>query len=177
MAGYYNRPEATSEAIDADGWFHTGDIGEFDSDKYLKITDRKKDIIVTAGGKNIAPQPIENKVKANQYILNAVMVGDKRKFPLILVVPNVDGLEAWAIGQNVLTDPGEFLKHPDVVTKIETEVMGCFGDLASYEIPKKVQIIETDFSIEAGELTPTLKVKRKVVEEKYKDLIDAVYQE
>ena len=177
MAGYHNKPEATREAIDEDGWFHTGDIGELDSDNYLKITDRKKDIIVTAGGKNIAPQPIENKVKANQYVLNAVMVGDKRKFPLILVVPNVDGLEAWAIGQKVLTDPGEFLKHPDVVAKIEAEVMGCFGDLASYEIPKKVQIIETDFSIEAGELTPTLKVKRKVVEEKYKDLIDALYQE
>ena len=93
------------------------------------------------------------------------------------MVPNVDGLEAWAIGQKVLTDPGEFLKHPDVVAKIEAEVMGCFGDLASYEIPKKVQIIEADFSIEAGELTPTLKVKRKVVEEKYKDLIDALYQE
>ena len=177
MAGYHNNPEATREAIDEDGWFHTGDIGELDSDNYLKITDRKKDIIVTAGGKNIAPQPIENKVKANQYVLNAVMVGDKRKFPLILVVPNVDGLEAWAVGQKVLTDPGEFLKHPDVVAKIEAEVMGCFGDLASYEIPKKVQIIETDFSIEAGELTPTLKVKRKVVEEKYKDLIDALYQE
>ena len=177
MAGYFNKPEATHESIDEDGWFHTGDIGELDSDNYLKITDRKKDIIVTAGGKNIAPQPIENKVKANQFVLNAVMVGNKRKFPLILVVPNVDGLEAWAIGQSILTDPGEFLSHPDVVTKVETEVMGCFGELASYEIPKKVQIIETDFSIEAGELTPTLKVKRKVVEEKYKDLIDAMYKE
>jgi long-chain acyl-CoA synthetase len=177
MAGYYNKPEATREAIDEDGWFHTGDIGELDSDNYLKITDRKKDIIVTAGGKNIAPQPIENKVKANKYVLNAVMVGDKRKFPLILVVPNVDGLEAWAIEQSILTDPGEFLRHPDVVTKVETEVMGCFGDLASYETPKKVQIIETDFSIEAGELTPTLKVKRNVVEEKYKDLIEAIYRE
>jgi long-chain acyl-CoA synthetase len=176
MAGYFNKPEATREAIDEDGWFHTGDIGEFDSDNYLKITDRKKDIIVTAGGKNIAPQPIENRVKVNKYILNAVMVGDKRKFPLILVVPNVDGLELWATEQGILTDPGEFLNHPDVVTKIESEVMGCFGDLASYEIPKKVLIIATDFSIEAGELTPTLKVKRKVVEEKYKDLIETMYQ-
>jgi long-chain acyl-CoA synthetase len=177
MAGYFNKPEATREAIDEDGWFHTGDIGEFDSDNYLKITDRKKDIIVTAGGKNIAPQPIENSVKANKYVLNAVMVGDKRKFPLILVVPNVDGLELWATEHSILTNPGEFLQHPDVVAKIETEVMGCFGELASYEVPKKVLIIERDFSIEAGELTPTLKVKRKVVEERYKDQIEAMYQE
>ena len=177
MAGYYNKPEATREAIDEDGWFHTGDIGEFDNDNYLKITDRKKDIIVTAGGKNIAPQPIENKVKANKYVLNAVMVGDKRKFPSILVVPNTDVLELWATEEGILADPGEFLKHPEVVTKIEAEVMGCFGDLASYEIPKKVLIVQKDFSIEAGELTPTLKVKRKVVEEKYKDLVEGIYAE
>jgi len=177
MAGYYNKPEATREAVDEDGWFHTGDIGEFDSDSYLKITDRKKDIIVTAGGKNIAPQPIENTVKANKYVLNAVMIGDKKKFPLILVVPNVDGLELWATEQGILADPGEFLRHSDVVSKIETEVMGCFGELTSYEIPKKVLIVDTDFSIEAGELTPTLKVKRKVVEQKYKDQIEAMYRE
>jgi long-chain acyl-CoA synthetase len=152
-------------------------MGEFDSDGYLKITDRKKDIIVTAGGKNIAPQPIENAVKANKYVLNAVMVGDKRKFPLIIVVPNTDSLELWATEQKILADPGEFLHHPDVVTKIETEVMGCFGDLASYEIPKKVLLLEKDFSIEAGELTPTLKVRRKIVEEKYKDQIEAMYSE
>lgn len=177
MAGYFNNPEATREAIDEDGFFHTGDIGEFDSDSYLKITDRKKDIIVTAGGKNIAPQPIENTVKANKYVLNAVMVGDTRKFPIILVVPNSDGLELWATEEGILANPGEFLNHPEVVTKIEAEVMGCFGELASYEIPKKVLIIENDFSIEAGELTPTLKVKRKVVEEKYKDRIEAMYRD
>jgi long-chain acyl-CoA synthetase len=177
MAGYYNKPEETKEAIDDDGWFHTGDIGEFDCDKYLKITDRKKDIIVTAGGKNIAPQPIENAVKANSYVLNAVMVGDKRKFPLILVVPNLDALELWATKEGILTNPDEFLRHPDIVTKVEAEVMSCFGELASYEIPKKVLIVEKDFSIEGGELTPTLKVKRQVVEENYKHKIDAFYQE
>ena len=127
--------------------------------------------------KNIAPQPIENTVKANKYVLNAVMIGDKKKFPLILVVPNVDGLELWATEQGILADPGEFLRHSDVVSKIETEVMGCFGELTSYEIPKKVLIVDTDFSIEAGELTPTLKVKRKVVEQKYKDQIEAMYRE
>ena len=177
MRGYYNKPDATREAVDPDGWLHTGDIGELDGDGYLKITDRKKDIIVTAGGKNIAPQPIENMVKTNKFVLNAVMIGDKRKFPAILVVPNTDALERWARERRILAEPNELLGQQDVVAKVEREVMGCLRDLASYEMPKKVLIIKKDFTIEDGELTPTLKVKRRVVEQKYGDLIEQLYAE
>jgi long-chain acyl-CoA synthetase len=175
MQGYYERPDATREAIDADGWFHTGDIGELD-DGFLRITDRKKDIIVTAGGKNIAPQPIENKVKANAFVLNAVMVGDRRRFPIMLVVPDQEAVKQWAGKRNLTVDPADLLKMPDVVAKIETEVMGSLRDLASYEMPKKLLLLDHDFTIEGGELTPTLKVKRRIVEEKYKARIDALYE-
>ncbi len=178
MRGYYNKPEATREAIDEDGWFHTGDIGELDSDGYLKITDRKKDLIVTAGGKKVAPQPIENMIKTNQFVLNAVMVGDKRKYPSLLVVPDIDALRKWAEERNLATeDAASFLRAPDVVAKVEREVMGSLRDLASFEMPKKIALIEEDFTIERGELTPTLKVKRRVVEEKYQDKIEALYAE
>jgi long-chain acyl-CoA synthetase len=178
MKGYYNRPDATQEVIDSDGWFHTGDIGELDADGFLRITDRKKDIIVTAGGKNIAPQPIENLVKTNKFVLNAVMIGDRRKFPSMLVVPDMDALRAWASERNLqVGDTEQFLRMPDVVAKVEREVMGNLRDLASYEMPKKILLLEKDFTIEDGELTPTLKVKRRVVAEKYRDRIDALYEE
>jgi long-chain acyl-CoA synthetase len=175
MQGYYERPDATREMIDADGWFHTGDIGELD-DGFLRITDRKKDIIVTAGGKNIAPQPIENKVKANTFVLNAVMVGDRRRFPIMLVVPDQDALKQWAGKRNLAVDPADLLAMPDVVAKIETEVMGTLRDLASYEMPKKLLLLDHDFTIEGGELTPKLSVKRRIVEEKHKARIDALYK-
>jgi len=177
MRGYYNKPEATSEAIDSEGWFHTGDIGELDAQGYIKITDRKKDIIVTAGGKNIAPQPIENKVKTNKFILNAVMVGDKRKFPIMLVVPDEEAVGRWAAERRITIISNRLLTHPDVVAMVEREVMGNLRDLASYEMPKKIVVVEQDFTIEDGELTPTLKVKRKVVEEKHKNLIEQAYRE
>ena len=178
MKGYYNKPEATKEAIDPDGWFHTGDIGEFDDDGYVKITDRKKDLIVTAGGKKVAPQPIENMIKTNQFVLNAVMVGDKRKYPALLVVPDVDALRKWAADRNLAVDDvTAFLAQPDVFSKLEREVMGSLRDLASFEMPKKIGLIEEDFSIERGELTPTMKVKRRVVEERYGDKIEALYAE
>jgi long-chain acyl-CoA synthetase len=178
MKGYYGKPEATAEAIDADGWFHTGDIGLLDADGYLKITDRKKDIIVTAGGKNIAPQPIENKVKTSKFVTNAVMLGDKRKFPLMLVVPNLDNLRAWAKGKgHPFSDDADLIALPQCVDKIEREVKKCLRDLAHFEIPKKVLLVERDFSIESGELTPTLKVKRRVVEKNYAGIIEAAYVE
>ena len=177
MKGYYNKPEATHESIDADGWFHTGDIGEL-RDGFLAITDRKKDIIVTAGGKKIAPQPIENTLKTNKYVSQAVVIGDKRKFPVVLVVPNWEQMEKWAKIKNLLwTDRSQLLTMPIVHAKMEKEVFGKLQGLAKFEMPKKVALLEHDFSIERGELTPTLKVKRRVIDKSYRDVIDRLYQD
>jgi long-chain acyl-CoA synthetase len=176
MQGYYNKPAETREAIDTDGWFHTGDIGELDADGYLKITDRKKDLLKTAGGKYIAPQPIENTVRLNKFVASAVVLGDQRKFPVILIVPNFDQLERWAKERNLTyASPAELIRLADVQAKMEREVMGGLRNLAKFEMPKKVVLIERDFTIESGELTPSLKVKRRQVEKNYKDLIDRVY--
>jgi len=178
MKGYYNKPQATREVIDSEGWFHTGDIGMVDADGFLRITDRKKDIIVTAGGKNIAPQPIENRVKTNKYVLNAVMLGDKRKFPVMLVVPNVDALKAWAAAEKLpYTDEAALVGSPEAGDKVEKEIKLTLRDVAQFEMPKKVLLIQRDFSIETGELTPTLKVKRRVVEKNYQNQIEAMYAE
>ena len=178
MQGYYNKPAETREAIDAEGWFHTGDIGELDADGYLKITDRKKDLLKTAGGKYIAPQPIENTVRQNKFVASAVVLGDQRKFPIILIVPNFDQLERWAQERNLTyASPGELIRLADVQAKMEREVMGGLRDLAKFEMPKKVVLIARDFTIESGELTPSLKVKRRQVERNYKDVIDRVYAE
>ena len=175
MKGYYNKPDATREAIDPQGWFHTGDIGVLE-DGFLRITDRKKDIIVTAGGKNIAPQPIENQVKTNKYVLQAVMIGDKRKFPVMLVVPNFEQLEKWAAIKGLhVADHTAMVEHPMVKAKMEKEVLGKLSGLAHFEQPKKLGLLKDDFTIDNGELTPTLKVKRRVVDKRYKDLVDALY--
>jgi long-chain acyl-CoA synthetase len=177
MAGYYHNEQATREAIDPDGWFHTGDIGVLD-DGYLRITDRKKDIIVTAGGKNIAPQPIENAVKTNKYVSQAVMIGDKRKYPVMLVVPNWDQLERWAGRHNIIwTQRSQLLEMPTIRMKMEKEVakQTSFAGLAKFEQPKKIALLEHDFSVERGELTPTLKVKRRIIDRDYKTLIDSLY--
>ena len=178
MQGYYNKPEETREAIDPDGWFHTGDIGELDADGYLKITDRKKDLLKTAGGKYIAPQPIENKVRLNKFVASAVVLGDQRKFPIILIVPNVDQLERWAKDRNLsYASRAELIALADVKAKMEREVMDGLRDLAKFEMPKKVVLLENDFTIESGELTPSLKVKRRQVEKNYRALIDRAYAE
>jgi long-chain acyl-CoA synthetase len=176
MKGYYKLPDATREAVDAEGWLHTGDIGELDSDGYLKITDRKKELLKTAGGKYIAPQPIEGMAKRNKFVANAVLYGDRRKFPIILIVPNFDTLERWA-GERSLSygSRAELIDLPDVKAKVEREVMSSLHDLAKFETPKKVVLLENDFTIESGELTPTLKVKRRVIEKNYKNQIDAAY--
>ncbi len=177
MKGYYNRPDATAESIDSDGWFHTGDVGVLE-DGFLRITDRKKDIIVTAGGKNIAPQPIENRIKESKYVSQAVMIGDKRKFPVVLIVPNWDNLEKWAkIKHLTWSERRQLLDMPLVVAKMDKEVRAHLVGLASFESPKKVGLLEHDFTIERGELTPKLSVKRKVVDAQYKGLIDSMYSD
>jgi long-chain acyl-CoA synthetase len=177
MKGYYNKPDATREVMDGDGWFYTGDIGEL-RDGFLAITDRKKDIIATAGGKKIAPQPIENMIKTNKYVSQAVMIGDKRRFPVVLVVPNFDQLERWAKIKNLLwTDRRQLINMPLVLAKMEKEVLRKLSGLASFETPKKVGLLEHDFSIESGEMTPSHKVKRRVIEKRYADRIDGLYAE
>jgi long-chain acyl-CoA synthetase len=176
MKGYFNRPDDTREVLEPDGWFHTGDIGVLDADGFLSITDRKKDIIVTAGGKNIAPQPIENAIKTNKYVSEAVMIGDKRKYPIVLVVPNFENLEKWARYKNIsFTDRANLVSLPLVKSKMEREVIGALHDLARFETPKKVGLLPHEFSIERGELTPTLKVKRRAIDRGYRDVIDGLY--
>jgi long-chain acyl-CoA synthetase len=175
MKGYFNNPTATAEAIDPEGWFHTGDIGEI-RDGFIAITDRKKDIIVTAGGKNIAPQPVENLVKTNKFVSQAVMIGDKRRFPSMLIVPNFEHLEDWAKRKGILwTDRAQLIRNPAVLAKMEEEVLGQCSGLAHYETPRKIALLEQDFSLDKGEMTPTQKVKRRVVDRNYKDVIDAIY--
>jgi long-chain acyl-CoA synthetase len=176
MKGYFRKPEATAEAIDRDGWFHTGDIGFVDRDGFLLITDRKKDIIVTSGGKNIAPQPIENRLKANKFFAEVVMIGNKRNFAAALVVPNFECLEAWASERGIAAaSREELVRRPEVAGHYMGLVEQMTKDLAQFEKIKKVALLTKEFTQESGELTPTLKVKRRVVEERYRATIDALY--
>jgi long-chain acyl-CoA synthetase len=178
MQGYYNKPEATREVLDPDGWFHTGDIGEIDLEGFLRITDRKKDLIVTAGGKKVAPQPIEGMLKLNRYISNAVLLGDRRKFPIALLVPNFERLEPWAREQGLQwSDRDALVRLPQVEAHLADEARKSLRDLARFEVPKKFVVLAQDFSIERGELTPKLSVRRKVVETNYADRIEAAYRD
>jgi len=176
MKGYFRKPEATAEAIEKDGWFHTGDIGFVDADGCLVITDRKKDIIVTSGGKNIAPQPIENRLKTSKFITEVVMIGNQRNFAAALVVPGFEALEAWAKERGLAVAGREDLvRLPEVVRHYQGLVEQMTADLAQFEKIKKIALVAKEFTQESGELTPTLKVKRRVVEERYKAMIDAMY--
>jgi long-chain acyl-CoA synthetase len=176
MEGYFNKPEATAEAIDKDGWFHTGDIGIIDAQGFLIITDRKKDILVTSGGKNIAPQPIENLIKTNPFFAEIVMVGNKRNFPAALVVPNFDNLEKWARAKGIgVGSRKDLIGKAEVKGHYEALVNELTKDLAQFEKIKKIALLEKEFTLEAGELTPTLKVKRRFVEQKYQAVIDDLY--
>lgn len=176
MKGYWNKPEATAEVIDEEGWFHTGDVGEFDSDGFLRITDRIKNIIVTAGGKNIAPAPIEGRASMSPFVGQVVMLGDKRAFPVLLVVPDFDNLAAWAEEKGIDTKDRESLaRDPRVQQLMEQETLGSLEGLARYEMPKKVAVIADEFTVENGILTPTLKVKRREVEKRYGEAIEELY--
>ena len=176
MKGYYHKPEATAEAIDRDGWFRTGDIGEIDSDGCLRITDRKKDLIKTSGGKYVAPQPIEGMLKTNKFFSNAVLLGDRRKFPIMLLVPNFPALESWMAAAGIpVGSPKAVVEDSRVREKLEHEARKSLRDLAQFETPKKFLLIPQDFTIESGELTPTMKVRRKIVEQNYSAQIEAAY--
>jgi long-chain acyl-CoA synthetase len=174
--GYYRRPEATREAWDGDGWFHTGDIGEIDGEGFLRITDRKKDLIKTSGGKYVAPQNIENLLKTRPLISQAVVIGDNRKYCVALVTLDVDEVERLAKAESLAwTSRDELARHPRILELVEGEVENVNKHLASYESIKYFRVLGTDFSQEAGELTPSLKVKRKVVSERFRELIDEMY--
>ena len=176
MKGYYNLHEQTAKVLDPGGWFHTGDVGEIDEDGFLTITDRIKDIIVTAGGKNVAPQPIENLLKTNNYVEQAVMIGDRRPFCVLLVVPSFTNIESWArkVGLDV-TDRTALLGQREVQDLMEGQILDQLEELARYETPKKIGLLESPFTIENGALTPTQKVKRSTVESQYRKIIDAFY--
>ena len=178
MQGYWQKPEATHEALDPDGWFHTGDIGELDAEGFLRITDRKKDLIVTAGGKKVAPQPIEGLLKLNKFISNAVLLGDRRKFPIALLVPNFERLEPWAKEAGLRwTSREELVALPEIEAQLAGEAKKNLRDLAQFEVPKRFLVLARDFSIESGELTPKLSIRRKVVEQHNADRIEALYAE
>lgn len=177
MKGYYKMEEETNETV-KEGWLYTGDIGHLDEDGFLVITDRKKDIIVTAGGKNVAPQPIENLLKTNTYVSNAMVIGDKRKFMSALIIPDFEKLEEYAKFNNIsYEDRGELVRNGHIIKFLEAEIERTTPTLASYEKIKKIALLDRDFEIEKGEITPTLKVKRNIIEKKYKDVIDALYIE
>ena len=178
MTGYWNLPEKTGEVFDEDGYFLTGDIAEIDADGFVKITDRKKDLIVTAGGKNVAPQPIENELKRSPLIDNAVLIGDRRPYIIALISPNQEELESWASDKGIAYDSIEELtKHPDLVAGYAKMISDTNKDLARYEQIKKHIVLPLMLSIEGGHLTPTLKVKRRVVEKDYSELVESMYAE
>ncbi|HEV2197382.1 MAG TPA: long-chain fatty acid--CoA ligase [Candidatus Acidoferrum sp.] len=176
MQGYYKNPEATREVLTPDGWFSTGDIGHLDKDGYLYITDRKKDLIKTAGGKFVAPQPIENALKTSPYILNAMVVGDKRKFIAALIVPNPVTVAARLADEGLkFSSNSELAAHPRTHALIEDEIKRLTAHLAQYETIKRFVLLPEDFTFDSGTLTFTLKLKRRVVEEKYRKVTESLY--
>jgi long-chain acyl-CoA synthetase len=174
MLGYYKKPKATLETVDPEGWLHTGDIGFIDADGFLHITDRKKDLIKTSGGKYVAPQPIENRLKLEPFVDQAIVIGDRRKYCVALLVPHLDVLSKM-LGHPVPAPGVELNSDPEVQNVIQGVLDETNKDLGSWEQIKRVYLLPGELSQESGELTPTLKVKRRVVDEKFKDLIDSLY--
>jgi long-chain acyl-CoA synthetase len=175
--GYFKKPEATAEAFKPEGWFHTGDIGRIDEGGFLFITDRKKDLIVTAGGMNIAPQNIENLLKDDRFLSHAIVCGDRRPYPVALITLNSEELAKFAKKQGILfADYAELTTHPKVVERVGRIIEEKNAQLASYARIKKFAVLPADFTQDGGELTPTLKLKRKVGVEKYKDVLESLYR-
>ena len=177
MVGYYKNPEATAEAIDSEGWFHTGDIGTMVDGKYLKITDRKKEIFKTSGGKYVAPQLVENKLKESAFIEQCMVVGESQKFPSALVIPEFNALQVWADQQGLgVNGPEALIKNPKVFAKMEQEVQETMASVAKYEQVKKFVLLPRLFTVADGEITPTLKLKRKAIYAKHEKAILALYE-
>lgn len=177
MLGYFNKPQATRDAINDDGWFHTGDIGILDEEGYLAITDRKKDLLVMSNGKNVAPQPIEQLIQSSPLIEQCVVLGDNKKFVAALIVPTYSNLKDWCSQNNIPHDPDALSTNPKLVEYLQGEVNRLCADLSGYEKVKAIALLPRELTLETGEMTPTLKVKRKVVNQKYSDKITALYPE
>ncbi len=177
MKGYYNRPEATAEAIDADGYFHTGDIGVLLEGKYLCITDRKKEIFKTAGGKYIAPQTLENKYKESPLIEQIIVIGENQRFPSALILPAFDALKDWCAKKGITyTTREQIITDPQVITKYQREIDRYNVGFGHWEQVKKFELIADEWSIASGEMTPKLSLKRKVILKKYDKLVEKIYQ-
>jgi long-chain acyl-CoA synthetase len=173
--GYWNKPEETAASFD-DGWFKTGDVGALDEDGFLSITDRKKDLIKTSGGKFIAPQPIETALKANELVAQATVIGDRRKFPAVIIAPHFASLEHWARANDVaFASRAELVSNPKVQALYQEILENLNHGLAQFEKLKRFLLVPDEFSIAGGEMTPTLKLKRRVIETKYRDQIDTMY--
>jgi long-chain acyl-CoA synthetase len=178
FAGYWNQPAATAKAFDQEGWFHTGDIGHFDADGFLFITDRKKELLKTSGGKLVAPQPIENKLMVSPFVAQAALVGDRHKFVSVLLSPNFAALEEWARQKGIVASSRAELVADSRVTALYAEIIrGVNGSLANFETLKRFRVVSDEWSIDSGELTPSLKLKRRVITTRYAALIDALYED
>jgi len=178
MKGYFKNDEATAEVIDKDGWFYTGDIGMFDEDGYLAITDRKKNIIVTSGGKNVAPQPMENVLVTSKWIEQILAIGDRRKFVSAFIVPSFPNLETWAKDKELKWETrDELIKLPEVGELYDRVIEESMEGFAQFEKVKRYILLPQEFTIESGELTPSMKIRRNIVEKKYQDMINQLYSE
>jgi long-chain acyl-CoA synthetase len=176
MLGYYKQPELTTEVLEADGWFHTGDIGELHEGNYLKITDRKKEMFKTSGGKYIAPQPMENKFKESSLIEQVLVVGENKNYPAALIVPSILGLQDWCRHKDIpYTTDAEMLQKPEIIEKFQKEIDNLNKYFGKWEQVKKFKILPKQWTVESGELTPTMKLKRKVIHQKFAKEIESLY--
>jgi long-chain acyl-CoA synthetase len=177
MLGYWNKPEETRAVFTEDGWFKTGDIGSFDRDGFLSVTDRKKELFKTSGGKYISPQPIEQLIKGSRFVNQVVVIGSERRFPAALIVPEWEQLESYAKLKGLdLRTHEDFCHDPRIVNLFERQIAARTQNLAQFEKIKRIALLDKELTVEGGELTPTLKVKRRVVNEKYREVIDRIYQ-